>query len=1005
MSIARGSEWSIWDLHVHTPASIIQNYGGDHGDVWDRYIQALADLPPSIRVLGINDYWFVDGYTRVRSAWQEGRLPNIELVIPVVEMRLDVLGGTEARLSRQNLHVLFDPEIPVEVIQAQFLAALTSGFALSHDAPDGSWSGVVTRESLRDLGSNLIDMTPEDKREQMGSPLQVGFSNLVMSRDRIDEVLKSSYFSGRTLQALGKAEWSDMRWDQSAALKRDVVARADLLFTAFEDPERWAPAVQSLRDQNVLARLFDCSDAHDWPTSSQSARLGNCLNWINAERSFGGLRHALTEFDARVFVGVQPHHLQNVNRYPDRYIESVSIRPMPPESGNRLFDYSLPLNSQFVAIVGNKGQGKSALLDCIALAGGSPRRPEFAFLNDKRFLSPRSGTDGSAYSSTLAWRNGTTSSLNLSAALEPFSGDAQVEYLPQAFVERVCTARPNSGAARDFETELKKVLFSHIADEDRAGALSFDDLQEKRTAVLRVELQGLRADLARDVATLLGLIRFHRENPLSALRASLARQQDAVTQAEGALATAKAELALAESLGRDEAEVVERRERADVLEAQRAPLVAERAVIVSSLAAVRGTELEEAAVAARIEGITDELDAMNLQLISGVYEVLGVEPPSPVLELRAAEDWREVLTRARANEIGRLTTRQHGIDAELEELQRQLAEVSQELAQIDAARESARQLVRDREAHLTGLIGTDAQAQTLRGLETLTHRREATTDEIGQLQDRLVSQARAIHANLMITSSQIGELFAPVEQLSAENKSLRDTEIRANVSLDIDTRLSMIQESLDRRRSTPLLPAVLNFPEGVVDDWDALGEELRRVVRLAVGTPEAPADPESHFKSGFSATGFLNDVLGITWVRQRVELLSGEDPLSTLSPGQRGLVLLLFYLLIDQGKVPLLLDQPEENLDNDTVAGVVVPALREASKRRQIIVVTHNANLAVVGDADQIIECRFDDDRFQISAGAISQVETAQKAVRVLEGTKPALENRYGKFRSVPSQQ
>ena len=597
---------------------------------------------------------------------------------------------------------VFDPAIPVEIIQAQFLAALTSGFALSHDAPEGAWSGVVTRESLQDLGSTLIDLTPEDKREQMGSPLHVGFSNLVMSRDRIDEVLKSSYFSGRTLQALGKAEWSDMRWDQSAALKRDVVERADLLFTAFEDPERWAPAVQSLRDQNVLARLFDCSDAHDWATSSHSARLGNCLNWINGERSFAGLRHALSEFDERVFVGVQPHHLQNVNRYPDRYIESVSIRPVARADGKPLFDYSLPLNSQFVAIVGNKGQGKSALLDCIALAAGSPRRREFAFLNEKRFLSVRSGTDGGAYSSTLAWRNGTTSSLTLNSALEPFSGEAQVEYLPQAFVERVCTARPNSEAARDFEAELKKVLFSHIVDEDRAGALSFDDLQEKRTAVLKVELQALRAELARDVATLLGLIRFHRENPMSALRASLARQADAVAQAEAAVASARAELASTESLGRDDSEVVERRRRADALEAQRTPLVAERASIVSSLAAVRGTELEEAAVAARIEGITEELAALNQQLISTVYGVLRIEPPSPVLELRTAGDWREVVARGRTSGIDRLTTRQQGIDAELEELQRQLTEVSQELAQIDAVRESARQLVRDREAHLTG---------------------------------------------------------------------------------------------------------------------------------------------------------------------------------------------------------------------------------------------------------------------------------------------------------------
>ena len=59
----RGSEWRIWDLHVHTPESITQNYSGD----WDRFIEELAALPPDIKVLGINDYWFFDGYKRVRA--------------------------------------------------------------------------------------------------------------------------------------------------------------------------------------------------------------------------------------------------------------------------------------------------------------------------------------------------------------------------------------------------------------------------------------------------------------------------------------------------------------------------------------------------------------------------------------------------------------------------------------------------------------------------------------------------------------------------------------------------------------------------------------------------------------------------------------------------------------------------------------------------------------------------------------------------------------------------
>ena len=52
----RGSEWRKWDLHVHTPSSICQNYGGDTDEAWERYISDLESLPQEFSVLGINDY-------------------------------------------------------------------------------------------------------------------------------------------------------------------------------------------------------------------------------------------------------------------------------------------------------------------------------------------------------------------------------------------------------------------------------------------------------------------------------------------------------------------------------------------------------------------------------------------------------------------------------------------------------------------------------------------------------------------------------------------------------------------------------------------------------------------------------------------------------------------------------------------------------------------------------------------------------------------------------------
>ena len=54
MNDARGSMWRKWDLHVHTPESLVHEYGG--ADPWPQFIDELEHLPPDIKVLGINDY-------------------------------------------------------------------------------------------------------------------------------------------------------------------------------------------------------------------------------------------------------------------------------------------------------------------------------------------------------------------------------------------------------------------------------------------------------------------------------------------------------------------------------------------------------------------------------------------------------------------------------------------------------------------------------------------------------------------------------------------------------------------------------------------------------------------------------------------------------------------------------------------------------------------------------------------------------------------------------------
>jgi hypothetical protein len=65
MNSPRGSLWRKWDLHVHTPYSIHQQYGaGENDEIWEKFISDLENLPSDFKVLGINDYIFLDGYKK-----------------------------------------------------------------------------------------------------------------------------------------------------------------------------------------------------------------------------------------------------------------------------------------------------------------------------------------------------------------------------------------------------------------------------------------------------------------------------------------------------------------------------------------------------------------------------------------------------------------------------------------------------------------------------------------------------------------------------------------------------------------------------------------------------------------------------------------------------------------------------------------------------------------------------------------------------------------------------
>jgi energy-coupling factor transporter ATP-binding protein EcfA2 len=125
-----------------------------------------------------------------------------------------------------------------------------------------------------------------------------------------------------------------------------------------------------------------------------------------------------------------------------------------------------------------------------------------------------------------------------------------------------------------------------------------------------------------------------------------------------------------------------------------------------------------------------------------------------------------------------------------------------------------------------------------------------------------------------------------------------------------------------------------------------------------------------------------------------------------LSPGTRGIVLLLLYLALDEADDrPLIIDQPEENLDPKSIYDELVPLFRAAKGKRQVVLVTHNANLVVNTDADQVIVAQAGAHApgqlppITYTSGGLEVFEIRRLVCDILEGGEEAFRERARRLR------
>ncbi len=118
---------------------------------------------------------------------------------------------------------------------------------------------------------------------------------------------------------------------------------------------------------------------------------------------------------------------------------------------------------------------------------------------------------------------------------------------------------------------------------------------------------------------------------------------------------------------------------------------------------------------------------------------------------------------------------------------------------------------------------------------------------------------------------------------------------------------------------------------------------------------------------------------------------------NSLSSGQKNTAIL--SLLLSHGQGPVLIDQPEDELDSEFLYGELVPLIRKAKVKRQLIIVTHNANIPVNGDAELIYALKATGGRgVCISQGGLDNSSVAKDVLDIMEGSEEAFKKRQAKY-------
>ncbi|CCD30153.1 putative ATPase involved in DNA repair (fragment) [Candidatus Glomeribacter gigasporarum BEG34] len=611
----------------------------------------------------------------------------------------------------------------------------------------------------------------------------------------------------------------------------------------------------------------------------------------------------------------------------------------------------ITLNPGLVAVIGARGSGKTALADLIA-AGGFALSPH---LNDKSFI--RRAKDHLDESEVqLEWTGGEKTGNHLAKTdREDWLDTQRVQYLSQQFVDQLCSAE---GLDDALVGEIERVIFNAHPITDRLNVDSFKELLAARLETSRQKRQRHHQNLIRASADLTE--ERIKKDGLKTLEKVRDEKQQAIDRDKAArkslIGSTVGNKKRTRRLEQVSLVVDKKRQQLEYAKRQHQTLLQLKEDVRYFREQQAPTMLAELQNTHKEVGLSPtDWKAFKLDYVGNIGLLLEEhirKADTRVRQLQGSEQ-AGLAQQALDPNVPLISQEANLTDQPLLLLER-------ELARLRAAVGINQQNIKRHNTFSDNIAKAEVALDKMR--QRVEHIRGADGRIRALCETRQTAYAGIFEA-IIEEQETLAALYAPIKsRIGQAEGSLSKLSFSVKRSVALEQWANAGEALLDLRTSGP---------------FKGCGE-LLRIARdklmpvWATGNAEAAAAALNKFVETNRETLIKHRPEGSNfrdWARQISDWLYSTDHITVgyglqydgvdierLSPGTRGIVLLLLYLAIDaEDSRPLIIDQPEENLDPQSIFQELVCLFREAKKRRQIIIVTHNANLVVNTDADQVI--------------------------------------------------